>query len=232
MDSEPVDGIRGSGFENAGGQIEGVRHRYAVDFAVGGDVRFCSHRDMMRLFARAMARAELPVRFSAGFNPHPKLSLIPPRPVGVASEGDRLVLELTQDLEADELLRRLSATLPRGITLLQARRLVEAEKCLPHRVCYVVAVPHADLEALRSRATHLPGSGPIFVQRVDKKMGQPKRVDIAPYIESLALTPEGIAMTLLATREGTAKPSEVCAALGITDDAVTSRTRRVKVEWE
>ena len=208
----------------------GVRYRYAVDFAVDGDVRFCSHRDMMRLFARAAARAEIPVRFSEGFNPHPKFSLIPPRPVGVATDGDRLVVELTQALEGDELRRRLSDTMPQGITVLQARRLEQLEQCRPHRVFYVVTVPQADREALFSRIARL--TGPIFVERVNKKDGQPKRVDIAPFIDSLVVTDAGITMALLMTEGGTARPAEVCAALGVTDDAVTSRARRVKIEWK
>ena len=208
-----------------------MRYRYAVDFAVDGDVRFCSHRDMIRLFARGMARAEVPVRFSEGFNPHPKFSLIPPRPVGVATDGDRLIVELTRPIEDDELLRRLSDAMPQGITILQARRLDRVETCRPHRVTYVVTVPQADLEALSSRGPRLTGSGPIFVQRINKKDGKPKRVDIAPYIDSLAVTDEGIVMTLLITGGGTARPAEVCAALGVTDDAATSRARRVKIEW-
>ncbi len=209
-----------------------MRYQYAVDFAVGGDVRFCSHRDMIRLFARALARAELPVRFSEGFNPHPRLSLVPPRPVGVATDGDRLVVELTRELEDDELLRRLSDTMPQGITLLQARRLADAERFRAHRVSYVVTVPRAELGPWALRVTQLTGSGPILVERIDKKDGQPKRVDIAPYIGTLAVVHDRIAMTLLVTEEGTAKPSEVCAVLGVTDDAVNSWTRRVKVEWK
>ena len=208
-----------------------MRYRYAVDFTVGGDVRFCSHRDMIRLFARVLARAELPVRFSEGFNPHPRFSIVPPRPVGVATDGDRLVVELTHEIESDDLLRRLSDTMPQGITLLQARRLADAERCRAHRVSYVVTVPHAELEALPVRVAQLTGSGSILVERINKKDGQPKRVDIAPYLDTLAVVHNGIAMTLLVTEEGTAKPSEVCAALGVTDDAVNSWTRRVKVEW-
>jgi len=209
-----------------------VRYRYAVDFAVGGDARFCSHRDMIRLFARAMARAELPVRFSKGFNPHPKSSLVPPRQVGVSTDADRLVVELTAAIACEELCRRLSDTMPPGITILQVRRLDQSERCQPHRVTYGVTIPQADLQALSAAITQLTGAGSVLVQRINKKDGQPKRVDIAPYIDALAVTNEGITMTLLVTGEGTAKPAEVCAALGVTDDAVTSRTRRVKVEWK
>ncbi len=232
MEPEPADSIGGSTVGQGGGTTGGVSHRYAVDFAVDGDVRFCSHRDMLRVFARAMARAELPVRFSEGYNPHPVFSLLPPRPVGVATDGDRLVVQLTQPMASDELRQRLADVMPQGVTILQARRLDDAESCQPLRVSYVVAVPQAEREALGQRVAQLTGSGPICVQRVNKKNGQPKRVDIAPFLASLAVTDAGLAMTLLVTADGTAKPAEVCAVLGVTDDAVLSRIRRVKVEWK
>ena len=195
-------------------------------------MRFCSHRDMIRLFTRAMARAELPVRFSEGFNPHAKFSIVPPRPVGIASDVDRLVVELTEPVDRGDLVRRLSDTMPQGITILQARRLEQSERCHPHLVTYAVTVPQVDLKALSSRIDRLIGSGPIFVERANKKDGQPKRVDIAPYLETLSASETGLLMTLLVTGAGTAKPAEVCAAVGVTDDAVNSWTRRVKVEWK
>ena len=66
-----------------------------------GDIRFVSHRDTLRLFARAATRAEVPLRYSGGFNPHPRVTIPVPRPVGVASDVERLVLELTEPLEPD-----------------------------------------------------------------------------------------------------------------------------------
>ncbi len=195
-------------------------------------MRFCSHRDMIRLFSRAMARAGIPVRFSEGFNPHPKFSLMPPRPVGVATEEDRMIVDLTEPLEPAILLQRLLETMPQGIMIRQAWKLDSSKGCQPHLVYYVVDVRQADREALPSRITQLTGSGSIFVQRINKKDGKPKRVDIAPYIDSLIVTDAGLAMTFMVTGDGTARPAEVCASLGLTDDAVTARTRRVKVEWK
>jgi radical SAM-linked protein len=215
-----------------GGAASEVSYRYAVGFAVEGDVRFCSHRDMIRLFERAFARAALPVRFSEGFNPHPRFSLLPPRPVGVATEADRLVVELTEALDPGELLQRLSETMPGGVSVLQARMLDPAERCQARLVTYVVALPGADLEDLPARVSRLVASPPVLVERKSKKHGKPISVDIHPYIELLAATEGGLSMTLRVSQEGTAKPLEVCAALGITDRAVHSWTRRVSVEWQ
>lgn len=225
----------------ASGQVAcGVSCRYAVDFAVEGDVRYCSHRDMIRLFSRAFARADLPVRFSEGFNPHPRFSLPLPRPVGVASTLDRMVVELVRPMECEELLRRLSDSMPHGLSILQIRMLDPAEQCQPLRVGYVVAVFRTDHGAddrvdpmdLASRVARLLASPPVLVERKNKKDGKPKPVDIHPFIDALSVIDGGLAMTLRVSQEGTAKPSEVCAALGITDKAVPSWTRRVRIEWQ
>ena len=67
------------------------RCRCALEYTIGGDLRFISHRDTLRLFQRAVARAALPVRFTEGFNPHPRMMIPLPRPVGVASQAETLV---------------------------------------------------------------------------------------------------------------------------------------------
>ena len=86
------------------------RYRLAIDFAVDGDIRFLAHRDMVRLLARAAVRGGLSLCYSEGFNPHPRVSLPLPRPVGVSSDAERVLLEQSEPIGPDETLRRLQAT--------------------------------------------------------------------------------------------------------------------------
>lgn len=217
--------------EGRGPGARGVSIRYAVDFAVRGDLRYCSHRDMIRLFARAFARADLPVRFSAGFNPHPVFSLPLPRPVGVGTEADRLVVELVEPLDSEALVRRLSDAMPEGITILGARALDSAESCRPTSVEYTVSLSGQDREELTSRISRLLASPAVIVERKNKKDGTLKRVDIHHYLETLSATETGLMMRLRVSQEGTVRPAEVCAALGITDPAVHAWTHRTRIEW-
>lgn len=91
------------------------RYRVAVRFAVQGDLRFISHHDTMRMFEKALVRAGLPLRYSGGFNPRPRISLPVPRPVGVATEADILVLELAEPVEPADVMSLLAAQLPQGV---------------------------------------------------------------------------------------------------------------------
>ena len=69
----------------------------AIRFKVEGTLRFLSHAETVRLLERACVRAGLRLRYSEGFNPHPKLSLPLPRPVGVESDEELLCLWVEQE---------------------------------------------------------------------------------------------------------------------------------------
>ena len=98
--------------------------RWAVCLGVDGDLRFGSHHDMMRAIERLAVRAELPLAYTQGFNPRPKLSIVCPRPVGVVSRGDLLVMALTESIDADQLCHRLrQACPPPGLDVVGARPL-------------------------------------------------------------------------------------------------------------
>ena len=78
-----------------------MRHRLAIRYAIKGDLRFLSHQDTLRLFQRAFNRAGIPIRFSEGFNPRPRISIAMPRPVGVESCDELLVIELASWADPD-----------------------------------------------------------------------------------------------------------------------------------
>jgi radical SAM-linked protein len=86
-----------------------------VRYAKRGKMRFASHLDVARAFERSVRRADLPVAYSAGFTPHPKISYAGGAPTGVASEAEYLSLGLTSRTEAGAVGERLNAALPDGI---------------------------------------------------------------------------------------------------------------------
>src|ERR1700739_3810158 len=87
-------------------------------YAKRGKMRFASHLDVARAFERGVRRAGLPVAYSAGFTPHPKISYAGGAPTGVASEAEYLSLTLTTRAEADAVRGRLNAALPDGIDVI------------------------------------------------------------------------------------------------------------------
>jgi radical SAM-linked protein len=98
-------------------QTPAVQH-LVVRYAKRGKMRFASHRDVARAFERGVRRAGLPIAYSAGFTPHPKISYAGGAPTGVASEAEYLSLSLTARQAATQVRQRLDAALPDGIDVI------------------------------------------------------------------------------------------------------------------
>lgn len=95
-----------------------VVQKLRVRYAKRDRLRFTSHRDFARAFERAVRRAGIPIGFSSGFSPHPKISYANAAPTGSASEAEFLEIGLTEQREPDEVLRALDAALPPGLDIL------------------------------------------------------------------------------------------------------------------
>ena len=89
-----------------------------VRYAKRGKMRFASHRDVARAFERGVRKAGLPIAYSAGFTPHPKISYPGGAPTGVASEAEYLSLALTERQAETQVGQRLNAALPDGIDVI------------------------------------------------------------------------------------------------------------------
>ncbi len=208
------------------------RYRLAIDFAVEGDIRFLSHRDMLRLFARAAIRAQLPLRYSEGFNPQPRLSIPLPRSVGVASDAERLVVEFSEPLDEDAALRRLQSQVPQGITLRRASRLRPGERCVPVAVTYRVELAPPDRSAAEQRVASLLDPSPVLVKRERKKTGRVIEVDLRPFLDTVTVMEDGVEMRLHLIEGTTARPAEVMAELGLQANQIGHLVRRREVQWQ
>ena len=95
--------------------IQKLRLRYAKR----GRLRFSSHRDFQRALERALRRAGVPMAYSAGFSPHPKISYSNSAPTGVASEAEYVEIGVTQLCDPDKLRSELDAALPPGLDIIE-----------------------------------------------------------------------------------------------------------------
>ncbi|MDT0377577.1 TIGR03936 family radical SAM-associated protein [Streptomyces sp. DSM 42041] len=94
--------------------------RIRLRYTKRGRLRFTSHRDFQRAFERALRRAEVPMAYSAGFTPHPKVSYANAAPTGTASEAEYLEIALTTHRDPEALRRGLDACMPDGLDLTDA----------------------------------------------------------------------------------------------------------------
>src|SRR5579875_1557793 len=97
-------------------------------------MRFTSHRDFARAFERALRRARVPMAYSAGFSPHPKISYAGAAPTGVASQAEYLEIGLAERLDPADVARRLDAALPPGLDVLEVVEASDAKAGLAERL--------------------------------------------------------------------------------------------------
>ncbi|WP_274558380.1 TIGR03936 family radical SAM-associated protein [Streptomyces spiramyceticus] len=94
--------------------------RIRLRYTKRGRLRFTSHRDFQRAFERALRRAEVPMAYSAGFTPHPKVSYANAAPTGTGSEAEYLEIALTAMRDPDQLRELLNESLPAGLDVTDA----------------------------------------------------------------------------------------------------------------
>ena len=94
--------------------------RIRLRYTKRGRLRFTSHRDFQRAFERALRRAEVPMAYSAGFTPHPKVSYANAAPTGVGSEAEYLEIALTAQRDPEKLRALLDESLPTGLDVIDA----------------------------------------------------------------------------------------------------------------
>ena len=93
--------------------------RLRIRYAKRGRLRFTSHRDFSRAFERAVFRARIPMAYSSGFNPHPRISYAGAAPTGSASEAEYLEIALAQVVDPAAVHAELEEALPPGLDVLQ-----------------------------------------------------------------------------------------------------------------
>lgn len=96
-------------------------YKLSFVFAKKGPMKYISHLDLMRLFMRAMRRADFPLKISEGFSPHPKLSIKRALKLGLESENEEASIVLKEQLSPEEFMERLQKQLPEGIEIKYAK---------------------------------------------------------------------------------------------------------------
>ncbi len=139
-------------------------------YAKRGRLRFTSHRDISRAVERAVRRADIPVAYSAGFSPHPKISYAGAAPTGVASEAEYLEIGVSRPCDPQRLRADLDASLPPGLDVLDV---VEARAgSLADRLegsVWEVRLPGVDTAAAAHAVEAFRAADRVEVERLTKK---------------------------------------------------------------
>ena len=145
--------------------------RIRIRYAKRGPLRFTSHRDFARAFERAVRRAGVPIAFSQGFTPHPKISYASAAPTGAASEAEYLEIGLQTHTDPAVVRTSLDAALSPGIDVLDAVE-AEAGTSLADRIdasAWRIELPGIEPEALARAVEAFRAATEVLVERLTKQ---------------------------------------------------------------
>src|SRR4051812_36584994 len=223
-----------------------------IRFRKSGDLRLVSHLDLMRSLERLLRRAQLPFRRTEGFHPTPRLVLAQSLPLGVVGHHEVLELELTEEIDPDEVLRRMREQAPPGIEFLSAKRIPVNVTARPRRAVYRVPLSEpasdesahvgqvADLPSARqvgdlphgretpARAAGLPDRIAAFLAAAEswaeRERPKPRAINTRPYVEPLPVEDDARVISCWLPQEGSARADEIAAAVGLADPPLIERT--------
>ncbi|MBS3734562.1 MAG: TIGR03936 family radical SAM-associated protein [Phycisphaerae bacterium] len=195
-------------------------------------MRFASHRDMMRAAARLVRRAGLPVRYSQGFNPHPILSLPCPRPVGVASRDEMLVVALAPPpppAQAATWTARLGRTAPHEMDVVAAAPLPHGRTPHPLSATYEMPLAASERPGVRRRVERLDGRRHWPAERAVRR--GTKRLDLRRLVNILHADGGMLRWRLIPDNDIWARPAEVLRLVGLDENTELGRVVRTEVDY-
>ncbi len=188
--------------------------RIRFTFEKRGEMRFLGHLEMMHAFERAARRSRIPLAFSRGFSPKPRLQFALSLPLGVEALSEWGDLDLLSSVPPQEAADRLNASLPRGLRVTGAWKVPLDSASLNSRVTathWRARFP-APVPGLEDRCASLLARDSIPVTR--EKDGKTRTLELRPYLLALAPAgPDGVEFSLAFSESGSVKPHEAIEAL-------------------
>ena len=169
--------------------------RLRIRFAKTGSMALLSHLDLMRMLERALRRSALPISFTGGFHPLPRIQIALALPLGAEADGEWMDLEFTRSITGEQLLASLQGLLPNGLALLSAEEVPVSGKSLSQNI--TGAVWSFDLQLQPevhprwSEAVEALMAAEQLIWHDTDKKGRPRERDCRPALRALMLVSPG-----------------------------------------
>ena len=220
-----------------------ILQRLRVEFAKREAIQFISHLDLLRVWLRSLRRAGIPLAYSEGYVARPKISLAAPLAVGATGEAELLDVYLHRRMTPLTFMKAIRPYLPAGIEVNSTEdvpRSLPSLQSLVHAADYAVSGTIIEdtpppATTVEQAVSGLMASDTFLWEH--QREGSTRKYDLRPLVMALAVTsweaaPDraiyGMSMTLRADNDGTGRPEQVLAAIGLPDSWTSiHRTRLV-----
>ena len=213
------------------------RYTLTADFEIQGRLAYLSHQETLTLFQRAFIRAGVPLAFSSGFNPRPRLSIPLPRSVGCQSSVERICAGLDTDepLDPSQAWAALQSQLPDDCRIIKMECLSGKAAYHAQTVRYAFILDGPIDAALQEKLTAcqeaLASGGSIEIQRYRAKKRRTEAFDISGFVKQIEIDEDGVEVACLVSQAGTVRIDELMQWMGLSMQMLKSPVRRTAVEW-
>jgi len=213
---ERAFGRRSKGRDRPGQDVVGTRIR--IEYAKRGGARLLSHLDLVRAFDRAIRRADIPIAYSQGYHPHPKIAFGPPLALGILGMKEYVDLQLSRMFGSD-LMGALADGLPSGVDLLRSKSIFKKTESLNASI----ALARYEFRGRFGPEVQDALNRVLEAEKLVVRRGEDKVMDIRSSIEYLARDDAGGRLFLVVRMSGggSARPKEVLQHLfGVEEEGV------------
>ncbi len=208
--------------------------RLRLRFKRGPEIKFISHLDIVRLWQRAFRRAGIPLAYSEGFNPHPRISLAAPLALGVTGEAELMDIFVAKQVSPHNLEAAVSRQLPPGMEILQVYQIVTTLPSLQSQIRYAEYTVEAETEK-DEKETEAALASLLSKEHVPwqhQRDTGPRSYDLRALVNDLWLISwrSGyctIGMRLRCDSGGSGRPEQMAKALGFNQPRSIHRSRLI-----
>jgi len=201
-----------------GDDSQAVFKKIRLDYSKSGDARFLGHIEMGNIISRALRKARLPIRYSEGFHPIPKLSFSDPLPIGLESLCEHFYLYLPENHDLSSVPALINQGLPEGLVMIAAEIANENEKVSWVEETYRIHMPEA---CFSFRVLESFMAAEFFPFHKVSKKGKVREMELKNLVRKIKLVSDkDIEITLKSSQEESIRPFEaVCAIFGFDGDS-------------
>ncbi|MDC1142273.1 TIGR03936 family radical SAM-associated protein [Planctomycetota bacterium] len=192
--------------------------RYRLRFEKREALRFISHHDLMRSFELALRRSKLPLAFTQGFNPHPKVSFALALPLGVESLDEIVDIDLEYEqepMDCTEVMERLGEQLPPGMKFTQCE--LAEKRPVVAAADYLIdfSTAQIDLQQLQEKLTAFLQADEHQFSRQRGPKKPPRVFNARQFVDIAKLEGNTLSIRLTLSQQGGMKPSDLLQILGL-----------------
>jgi radical SAM-linked protein len=199
-----------------------IKQRIYITFGKFEALIYTSNLDVAKMWERILRRADLPILYTEGFNPRPRIALASALPLGISSECELLDVSLREQILLEGLAERLLATSPSGLRIYHIQEVTPRSTALQSLVRsseYVIQLEETvDRLSVQARIEKLLQAERVMLSK--ERNGKPIPYDVRPLIYSLSLTDNHLITHLAVGERGNLRPDEVLTLLDLQEQAL------------